>query len=151
MIRKAKIKDIKSIYQLINTYAEKGSMLPRSQSELYHSVRDFFVAEKDGTVIGCCALHIIWEDLAEIRSLAVQEEYQKQGMGSKLVNACLEEAKYMGVKKVFVLTEIPNFFKKIGFKEIDKTLLPHKIWSDCIKCVKFPNCSEVALMKELEI
>jgi amino-acid N-acetyltransferase len=99
--------------------------------------------------VGICALHICWEDLAEIRSLVVQEEHQKKGIGSKLAKACLEESKKIGVKKVFALTYRPKFFEELGFKKVDKTMLPHKIWTDCLKCVKFPDCDEIAVVKEI--
>jgi amino-acid N-acetyltransferase len=100
--------------------------------------------------VGICALHICWDDLAEIRSLAVQEEVRNKGMGAKLVRACLEESKSLGVKSVFALTYRPDFFERLGFKKVDKAVLPHKIWTDCLKCVKFPDCDEVAVVKELD-
>lgn len=145
-IRKAKIQDIKKIQKLINEFAKKGEMLPRSLNELYENIRDFFVAEEGNEIKGVCALHILWEDLAEVRSLVVKRDYQKKGIGSDLVKKCLREAKSFGVKNVFVLTYIPDFFKRLGFTEIDKSKLPQKIWGDCIKCPKFPECDEVALI-----
>lgn len=145
-IRKAKIQDIKKIQKLINEFAKKGEMLPRSLNELYENIRDFFVAEEGNEIKGVCALHILWEDLAEVRSLVVKRDYQKKGIGSDLVKKCLSEAKSFGVKNVFVLTYIPDFFKRLGFTEIDKSKLPQKIWGDCIKCPKFPECDEVALI-----
>lgn len=145
-IRKAKIQDIKKIHKLINEFAKKGEMLPRSLNELYENIRDFFVAEEGNEIKGVCALHILWEDLAEVRSLVVKRDYQKKGIGSDLVKKCLREAKSFGVKNVFVLTYIPDFFKRLGFTEIDKSKLPQKIWGDCIKCPKFPECDEVALI-----
>lgn len=147
-VRKALVSDIKSIHRLINEFAKKGEMLPRSLNELYENIRDFFIAEENNEIKGVCALHILWEDLAEIRSLAVKKDSQKKGIGSLLVKKCLNEAKKLEVKKVFVLTYIPEFFKKIGFKELDKSKLPQKIWSDCIRCPKFPECDEVALIYE---
>jgi amino-acid N-acetyltransferase len=148
MIRKAKLDDIKEIQRLIKLYAPRGGILPRSLSELYDHLRDFFVFIRDRKVIGVCALHICWEDLAEIRSLAVQEEDQNKGIGAMLVKACLKESKLLGVKKVFALTYEPDFFERLGFKKVDKTVLPHKIWTDCLKCVKFPDCDEIAVLKE---
>ncbi|MGC9045715.1 MAG: N-acetyltransferase [Thermodesulfovibrio sp.] len=147
-IRKAAISDIKTIHKLINEFAKKGEMLPRSLNELYENIRDFFIAEENNEIKGVCALHILWEDLAEIRSLAVKKDSQKKGIGSLLVKKCLSEAKKLGVKKVFVLTYIPEFFKKTGFKELDKSKLPQKIWGDCIRCPKFPECDEIALIYE---
>ncbi len=149
MIRRATIKDVKSIQKLINAYAKKDEMLPRSLNELYENVRDFYIFEYKGRIAGCCALHICWEDLGEIKSLAVAKANQDSGIGKKLLIACLEDAKKLKLKKIFALTYKPMYFKKFGFKEIDKANLPHKIWTDCIKCVKFPDCDEVALVREL--
>lgn len=150
-IRKAKISDVKEIQKLIEFAAKKGEMLPRSLSELYDNLRDFYVYQNEHQerIIGTCAMHICWEDLAEIRSLVVQEEFQRQGIGTKLVEACLSEAITLGLYRIFALTYKPNFFLKFGFKIVDKTLLPHKIWADCIKCVKFPECDEVAVLLEV--
>lgn len=149
-IRKATVSDIKLIHKLINEFAKKGEMLPRSLNELYENIRDFLIAEDNNEIKGVCALHILWEDLAEIRSLAVKKELQKKGIGSLLVKKCLKEAKKLGVNKVFVLTYIPEFFKKTGFRELDKSKLPQKIWGDCIRCPKFPECDEVALIYEFK-
>ena len=150
MIRKANLGDIKEIQRLIKLYAPRGGVLPRSLSELYDHLRDFSVFIRNRKVIGICALHICWDDLAEIRSLAVEEEDQSKGIGAKLVRACLKESRLLGVKRVFALTYQPKFFEKLGFKIVDKSALPHKIWADCLKCVKFPDCDETALIKELE-
>jgi amino-acid N-acetyltransferase len=150
MIRKAKLKDVKEIQRLTKLYSNRGNILPRSLSEVYDHLRDFFIFVRNRKIVGICALHICWDDLAEIRSLAVQEEVQKKGIGAKLVKACLEESKTLGVKRVFALTYQPEFFEKLGFKIVDKTILPHKIWTDCLKCVKFPDCDEIALVYELE-
>lgn len=149
-IRKAFVSDIKTIHKLVNEFARKGEMLPRSLNELYENLRDFYIAEEDNEIKGICALHILWEDLAEIRSLAVKKEHQKKGIGSILVKRSLQEAKKLGIKRVFVLTYLPDFFKKFGFKEIDKSKLPQKIWGDCIKCPKFPECDESALIFEFK-
>ncbi len=148
-IRKAKIADLKQAHKLINDYAKKEEMIPRSLSELYENVRDFIVCEYNGNICGVCALHIMWEDLAEIRSLAVDREYQKVGIGKDLVKQCLKEAKALGLKKVFALTYHPEFFKKIGFVDIDKSSLPQKIWGDCLRCPRFPGCDEHAVIVEL--
>jgi amino-acid N-acetyltransferase len=149
-IRRANVKDVKYIQQLINYYVQEGKLLPRSLSELYEQIRDFFVAEIDGKIIGCCALHIIWEDLAEIKSLAVDKDMTKQGIGTELLNIAINSSKEIGVDKIFVLTYNPQFFKQRGFKLVDKSTLPHKIWGECIKCVHFPNCNEEALIYELK-
>ncbi|SPD73324.1 Bifunctional protein argHA [uncultured Desulfobacterium sp.] len=152
-IRKAIIHDVHSIHRLLNDYAAKDLLLPRSLSELYDHLRDYFVLEHStafgNEVKGVCALGICWEDLAEIRSLAVSKDRHGKGDGSRLVETCLNEAKTLGLKRVFVLTYVPYFFKKIGFNEVAKSDLPHKIWSDCLKCPKFPNCDETALMIDL--
>jgi amino-acid N-acetyltransferase len=148
-IRKATIKDAKKIQKLINFYAKKDEMLPRSLNELYENVRDFYIFEHKNRIIGCCALHICWEDLGEIKSLAVAKANQDRGIGKRLLSACLQDAKKLELKKIFALTYKPAYFKKFGFKEIDKANLPHKIWTDCIKCVKFPDCDEFALIREL--
>ncbi len=149
MIRKARIEDIRQIQKLINVFAKKDLMLPRSLNELYENIRDFWVAEEQGKVVGCCALHISWEELAEIKSLAVVVNRQGRGLGRDLVNVCLKEAKGLGARKIFVLTYKPEFFKKFGFRRIRNSELPHKIWAECINCCKFPDCQEVALLKVL--
>jgi amino-acid N-acetyltransferase len=146
MIRKAKLSDVKPIQALVNRYAESGQMLPRSLNELYEQLRDFSVYEHDGELAGVCALHISWDGLAEIRSLAVQREQTRKSIGSRLVRHCLEEAASLGVERVFVLTYQDVFFRKLGFAAVDKKELPHKIWTDCLNCVKFPNCDETSLI-----
>jgi amino-acid N-acetyltransferase len=193
-IRKAVIGDIKSIHEILNTYADQGLLLPRSLSELYDHLRDYFVleerdperslpyhrkqqvsqvpsphkrgreakrnsdsssrrrsgpSENRNAIYGVCGLGICWEDLAEIKSLAVSEHEQGKGSGSKLVEACLAEARSLGLSRVFTLTYIPGFFERFGFKEVEKLVLPHKIWADCLKCHKFPDCDETALMIDL--
>lgn len=148
MVRKAVSKDTKAIYELIEYFARKGDMLHRPATEIYSYLRDFFVYEEEGGIAGVCALHVCWEDMGEIRSLAVREEASGKGVGTFLVRACLDEARALGLKRVFVLTYRPAFFEKMGFKSIDKEILPHKIWSECVRCVKFPTCDENALMIE---
>ena len=145
-IRKAKVGDVLAIQSLIKCYSDTDKMLPRSLNELYENIRDFWLMEEQGVVTGCVALHIIWEDLAELKSLAVKEEFTKKQVGKTLVEKCIEDAKILGVSKVFSLTYIPKYFKKFGFKEIPKEDLPHKIWSECIRCPKFPDCGEIALL-----
>lgn len=148
-LRKAKIEDVRQIYNLVNYFAQRGEMLPRSQSELYENIRDFFVVEEEGELIGCCALHILWNDLAEVKSLVVAQAHQGKGIGKMLVRACLEEARLLGVRQVFALTFKPAFFEKLGFKPIDKEDLPRKVWGECIKCPLFPDCKEEAVILEL--
>jgi N-acetylglutamate synthase and related acetyltransferases len=146
-IRPARMGDVQAIHVLLNAFAGKGLMLPRSISSLYDHLRDFIVYEEEGRVYGICALHICWDDLAEIRSLAVVEERQNSGVGAMLVESCLDEARSMEIDKVFVLTYRAAFFRKFGFVDRDKQDLPHKIWSDCIHCAKFPDCDEDALIR----
>lgn len=151
MIRKATIEDIKTIHALLIHYGAKGVLLPRPLSRLYDHIRDFSVFVEPGTnkIIGCCALEFCWEDLAEIRSLAVNENHLRQDIGTHLLAAAFKEAKDYKIKKLFTLTYKPEFFKKFGFIQIDKSELPLKIWSDCIHCVKYPDCDEIAMLKEL--
>jgi len=150
MIRKATIKDIKSIHSLLQYYGEKGVLLSRPLSELYDHVRDFSVYhdEDDDCVIGCCALQFCWEDIAEIRSLAVHPDHERKNIGSQLTETVISEAKNFNTRKLFTLTYEPAFFRKFGFREIDRSMLPLKIWADCITCVKFPDCDEIAMMKD---
>jgi amino-acid N-acetyltransferase len=146
MIRKARLIDVKAMQALINQYADTGQMLPRALNELYEHLRDFHVYEENGSLIGVCALHVSWDGLAEIRSLAVRQDRLKRGIGAELVRQCLHEAVDLQVTRVFVLTYQSEFFKKLGFTEVDKKELPHKIWTDCLNCVKFPNCDESSLI-----
>ncbi|MDQ7083399.1 MAG: N-acetyltransferase [Aquificota bacterium] len=150
MVRKAKVKDAPRIYRLVNEQATKGLLLPRSLSSIYEHIRDFWVFEDSGDIVGCVALQVFWEDLAEIRSLAVREDRRGEGIGRSLVLACLKEAKELGISRVFSLTYARDFFLKIGFREIEKSQLPQKIWTDCVNCIKFPSCDEVAVIIELE-
>jgi amino-acid N-acetyltransferase len=150
MIRKATIQDVKSIHALLQEYGKKEELLARPLSELYDHIRDFSVHmdEHNHQLIGCCALQFCWEDLAEIRSLAVLPEHLGKNIGTKLAETVLQEAKSFNVKKVFTLTYKPDFFTKFGFIQIERSDLPLKIWADCIICVKFPDCDEIAMMKE---
>jgi len=149
MICKASIEDPGAIASLINYYGARQIMLPRSLHDIYEHLRDFFVYRESEKVLGCAALHITWQRLAEIRSLAVLEEAQGRGIGSGLVEACLQEARQMGIKRVFALTYEAGFFRRFGFRDYQKEKLPHKIWADCLKCPKFPNCDEQALIIDL--
>jgi amino-acid N-acetyltransferase len=153
-IRKARMEDVTAIYNLLKHFSGKELLLGRSLSSLYDQLRDFqiYYVREEGAVaervVGVCALHICWENLAEIRSLAIQEEWQGRGAGTKLVEACLAEAGYFGINRVFTLTYQPGFFRRLSFRDIDKNELPHKVWSDCIQCPKFPDCNEEALIWE---
>ena len=150
MVRKAVSGDVQAIYSIVEAFAKKGIMLHRSEADICASLRDFFVYESGGRILGTCALHICSSDMGEIRSLAVREGHTRAGIGTKLVTACLDEASSLGLKKVFALTYKTAFFNKLRFKVINKDSLPHKIWGDCIKCVKFPNCDENAVIIAIE-
>ena len=149
MIRHARIPDARDIHQLLLIYAKDGQLLGRSLADIYETIRYFYVLEEKGKIQGIGALEICWEDLAEIRSLAVAPGQQGKGVGRKIVESCLSEARELGLKRVFALTYQPDFFEKMGFYAIEKSELPQKIWGDCIKCVKFPDCDENALVIEL--
>ncbi|MFC1994822.1 N-acetyltransferase [Chloroflexota bacterium] len=150
-IEKARIQDVPQMHQLINYFADKGEMLPRPLSELYEGIRDFFVVRENERVIACAALHISWSDLAEVRSVAVALASQQKGVGGQLVEACLKEASELGIPTVFCLTYQPAFFEQHRFTQVDKAELPRKIWTDCYRCPKFPDCDEVALIYRAEV
>lgn len=149
MIRKATARDISLIQEIIKPYADDEKMLPRTLNDLYEHIRDFSVYEKDTKMLGVVALHVSWEDIAEIRSLAIRKDSLSLGIGTALVKYCLEEAGSLNVKKVFVLTYTSKYFEKLGFQPIEKEKLPQKIWKDCVNCSKFPSCDEQALIIEL--
>ena len=150
-VEKAKIGDAPQMHQLINYFADKDEMLARPLSEIYENLRDYFVVRQGEGVIACAALHVSWSDLAEIKSLAVAEESQRQGIGTQLVEACLNEVKELGIATVFCLTYKPSFFEKFGFSQVDKMELPRKVWTECYRCPKFPDCDEVALIHHMEV
>jgi amino-acid N-acetyltransferase len=149
VIRKARLTDVKAIHALVNAYALEGQLLPRALTELYECLRDFYVWEEEGRIVGVCGLHVAWEDLAEVRSLAVDSSAKGRGIGRALVERCLEEARDLAIPRIFALTYQEGFFSNLGFVEVDKQTLPQKIWADCLKCVKFPDCDETAMMLEL--
>ncbi len=148
--QKATLNNAQAIHELVNSFAQRNRMLPRSLNEIYELIRDFYICLDKNKVVAVCSLHIVWEDLAEIRSAAVSKKYQKLGIGKKLIHYCLNEARSLGVVKVFALTYHPEYFKQLGFEDIDKNDLPHKIWGDCLKCPKFPGCEEVAVIIRLD-
>lgn len=149
-IRQAKIQDVEAIYSLINYYAELDRMLFRQKADIYENLQSFIVAQENGQVVGCCCLQIIWKDLAEIKSLAVHQDYKGKGIGRELVLKSIEKAKLLGVPKVMALTLEKDFFGRIGFKLVDKEQLPMKVWSDCAKCSKQAHCDEIAFLFELK-
>lgn len=145
-IRKARPKDVGAVCDLIHVFAKEGLLLPRPYSEVLEHLRDFWVAEKKGQVVGAAALHLVGEDLAEIRSLAVAKSEQGQGLGRRLVAACLEDALALGFSRVFALTYRVELFERMGFRRVDKLTLPQKIWGVCFKCSKFSDCDETAVL-----
>jgi amino-acid N-acetyltransferase len=149
MIRKATVRDVPAIVALVNETAQKGLVLPKSLNQVYQNIRDFVVCEEDGKVVACAALHVLWEDLAEVRSLVVHTQRRGKGMGRQLVAALVKQARDLGVPRVFALTYQQEFFISVGFHLIEKDQLPHKIWADCIDCIKFPNCDETAVILDL--
>lgn len=151
-IRPARVSDVPAICDLIKTFADRKLMIRRTLGELYESIREFYVAvEDDGRIIGCAALHVFWEDLAELKCLAVSEAAQGRGVGRALVDACWKSAGELDIKSVFTLTYVPNFFEKCGYAQIEKSELPHKIWNECVRCPLFPNCNEVALIRTAHV
>lgn len=147
--RKATFQDVEAIHALVNQYAEQGLMLGRSRNVLYECLREFMLAEDDGKVVGVGGLHLVWDALAEVRAMAIDPSFAKQGIGRSIVTALEEEAKQLGVTTLFTLTYQPGFFSKLGFTEVSKDELPHKVWKECINCPKFPNCDETAMTKKL--
>ena len=150
-VRNAKMADAKAIYSLISCYAERDKMLFRSLASIYEDIQTFSVAEADGQIIGCCSLQIIWSDLAEVKSLAVDKDYLGREVGKKLIGNLIKQAKALGLSRLFALTLTPEFFHKLGFKKVEKNTLPMKVWRDCAKCPKQQNCDEIAVMKRLRV
>jgi amino-acid N-acetyltransferase len=148
-IVRAAVADARGICDLVNTFARKGEMLPRTMSEVYQNLRDFYVVRDGPEIIACGGLHIIWEDMGEIKSLAVREDMQGHGLGARIVEACIEEARELGLQTAFALTYRPGFFEKLGFSQADVMTLPRKVWGECYRCPKFPGCNEIALVRPL--
>jgi len=150
MLRKARLDDADVIKSLIDFYAKEDLMIPRSLNEIYENIRDFWVYQENDTIVGCCALHVFgWEGLAEIKSFAVDQAHHKKGIGKELISCCFKDATELRIKKIFVLTYVPEFFEKFGFSRVDKSMFPQKIWAECCNCPKFPDCKEIALIKKL--
>ncbi len=149
-IEKATMADAPVIQGLVNSFASLGEVLPRPLAEIYEQLRDFLVVRDNERLVACAALHIMWEDLAEIRSVAVVDDWQDKGVGAKLVDACLEEARALGIPTVFALTRQPTFFERLGFHQADVMALPRKVWGECFRCPKFPHCDEVAVIIEFK-
>ena len=149
-VERARISDVTQMHKLINEFDGKGEMLARPLSEIYENIRDYFVVREGDRVIACAALHVNWSDLAEVKAVAVAESNQRQGVGDLLIQSCLKEAKELGIPTVFCLTYKTAFFKRLGFTEVDKMGLPQKVWNECYRCPKFPNCDEIALVYHME-
>ena len=147
LYRKPNFDDIEDIFKLINDYAAEGVMLPKSRSTLYETIRDMVVAvDENNKVVGVGALHVTWNEMAEVRSMAVNRDFTRRGIGAEIVKRLLDEGRSFGVKKFFTLTYKPGFFQTLGFHTVTKEELPHKIWRECIECPKFPNCDEIAMI-----
>ena len=147
---RASVADAQAIHDLVNTFARRGEMLPRTMSEVYQNLRDFYVVhDSDGETVACGGLHILWEDLGEIKSLAVREDLHGHGLGARIVEACIEEARAIGLTTAFALTYRPGFFEKLGFTQADVMTLPRKVWGECYRCPKFPTCNEIAMVRDL--
>ena len=146
IVQRATLGDVEEMHRLINYFASKELMLPKSRHHLYQYIRDFFVVKEDGVFAGCGALHILWSDLGEIRSLAVDEQFQGNGVGRKIVEALLWDAADLKLPQVFALTYQKAFFKRLGFVQVEKDTMPRKVWGECMDCPKFPNCDEIAVI-----
>jgi amino-acid N-acetyltransferase len=149
-IRKAELRDVPTLYQLINHYAEKRITLPRALVELYENVWEFTVAEEDGVILGCGALKIYSADLAEVRSLCIVPGITSRGLGRTITDSLLDEAAQLGLKSAFALTVVPGFFEKLGFREVPRERFPTKVWRDCLQCPKYFQCDEKAMAVDLE-
>ena len=145
LLRRAQVGDILGMQRLINRFAERDEMLPRALHELYENIRDFHVIVKDDEVVGCAALHVSWANLAEVKSVAVSEQCQRMGYGRMLIESCIADARELGISTLFCLTYRPDFFSAMDFQVVDRDTLPRKVWSECIRCPKFSNCSEIAM------
>lgn len=148
-VERASVADVPQLHSIINRFAAKGDMLPRTLSELYENVRDFYIVRENGKVIACGALHVLWSDLAEVKSVAVLEEHQSRGLGSVIVKELLAEARRLELNRVFALTYKPGFFAALGFQQVDIMTLPHKVFGECVRCPKFQCCDETAVIKYL--
>jgi amino-acid N-acetyltransferase len=148
-VRKARLSDAPIIQHLIEPFAARDEMLHRSLGEICESIRDFVVAEENGELLGCCALHVDTPELAEIKALAVSLDTQGRGVGSAMVRACIEEARDIELLQVYALTYRPGFFTRLGFSRAEKSTLPHKVWNECVRCNKFPICGEEAMILDL--
>ena len=148
-IERAKTIDVNDIHNLITPFARQGEMLYRPLSELYENIRDYYVVRNEGNLIGCASLHVVWEDLAEVKAVAVAEDWQSHGLGGILVQKCIAEARELGIATVFCLTHKPGYYERLGFVQADVMNLPRKVWGECLRCPKFPQCNEIAMVMHL--
>ena len=148
-IEPATLRDMDSVHELVTSFANRNEMLHRPLSELYENFRDYFVVKDEGRVVACGSVHVVWNDLAEIKAVGVREEYQSQGWGKRMIAQCMEAAREMGIATVFVLTHKTGYYDQLGFEEINVTSLPRKVWGECLRCPKFPNCNEIAMVYHL--
>jgi amino-acid N-acetyltransferase len=148
-VERAHVRDAEAIHRIVNFWAARGDMLPRTMGEVYENLRDFFVVREEGETVACGALHITWADMAELKSLAVREDRQSAGYGSAITRACIEEGRELGLERLFALTYRPTFFERLGFQQVDVMTLPRKVWNECYRCPKFPGCNEIAMTCEL--
>lgn len=149
-IRRARMPDARAMHRLLSHFADKRELLPRSISEVYENLQQFFVAEDQGTIVGTCALYVTWDNLAEVKALAVDETYQGRGIGKRLLQSCLDAAQELQIRRLFTLTLRSGFFERFGFLPVAKESLPHKVWTECVRCIYFPDrCVEYAMVKDL--
>ncbi|MDA8191573.1 N-acetyltransferase [Acidiferrobacter thiooxydans] len=148
-VRPARIADVPLIHHFLELYATKGNLLPRTMNEIYRHLRDFFVIEVDERVVAIGALEIFTEDLGEVRSLVVAEEYERRGLGRLMVQRIIAEARQLGLRRLMALTYVPAFFHKLGFVTVAMDTLPEKVWNVCVKCYKYNRCDETAVLLNL--
>lgn len=163
LIQKAQVRDVQEILDLINSYAAKDMMLPRGPQYLYENIRDFVIATDQKVpvysimetrevlhlIVGCGSLHVLWDDMAEIRALAVHPDYKHLGLGSKLADFMIKEAGQLGIKRLYTFTLTEDFFKPLGFKRLKRNELPPKMWGECSRCPKYFKCDEVGMVRVL--
>src|SRR5690606_31719970 len=148
-VERATVRDAEGIHRLVNFWAAQGQMLPRMLGETYENIRDFFVVHEGDEVVACGGLHIVWNDMAELKSLATREDRQSNGYGRAIVEACHEEGRALGLATLFALTYRPAFFERLGWRQADVMTLPRKVWNECYRCPQFPGCDEIALVLDL--
>jgi amino-acid N-acetyltransferase len=151
IVRKARLSDVRAMHNLMNYFSERRELLPRSLSEIYENLQQFYVAVQGDKVVGSCALYVTWAGLAEVKALAVMPDHQRKGLGKRLLKTIIDEAKNLGVEMLFTLTIREGLFKKFGFKLAKKSTLPHKVWTECVRCPYFPDsCIETSLVLRLK-